>query len=123
MRSRTRTRPPPTSPTGCTAGRRAAFRLLLRAWNMAREIRRSPWSLAVDLEAFVAEHVAAADLHWLVSRGYAEHRVETTRLGSSRRAFRAAGPAFTVRSCFVLTERGIQASRQYGVESMGRMSP
>src|SRR5439155_5188445 len=100
-----------------------AFRLLLSAWNMAREIRRSPWSLAVELEAFVAEHISTGDLHWLVSQGYAEQRIETTRLGSRRRAFRAAGPAFTVRSCFVVTERGIQASRQYGVESVGRMSP
>jgi hypothetical protein len=90
---------------------------------MAREIRRSPWALAVELEALVAEHVPASDLHWLVSQGYAEQRIETTRLGSRRRTFRAAGPAFTVRSCFVLTERGVEVARQYGVESTRRMSP
>jgi hypothetical protein len=113
MRSRTRARL--TSTTGCTAGKRAAFRLLLRAWDMAREIRRSPWSLAVELEAFVAAHIPAGDLHWLVSRGYAEQRIETTRLGSRRRSFRAAGPAFTVRSCFVLTKRGITTAHRNGV--------
>src|SRR5437870_13132763 len=93
MRSRTRTRTALTSTTRCAAGRRAAFQLLLRAWNMAREIRRSSWSLAVELEALAAEHIPASDLHWLVSQGYAEQRIETTRLGSRRRTFRAAGPA------------------------------
>ena len=82
MRSRTRTRVPLTPTTRCTAGRRAALRLLLRAWDMTREIRRSPWSLAVELEALAAEHIPASDLHWLVSQGYAEQRIETTRLGS-----------------------------------------
>jgi hypothetical protein len=119
MRSATGSRLQRAPTSQCTAGRRAALRLLLKAWNMARAIRRLPWSLAVELEAFVAEHIRPSDLHWLVSRGYAEHRVETTRLGSSRRNFRTTGPAFTVRSCFVLTERGIQAARQHGAVNDG----
>jgi hypothetical protein len=116
MQSRTRSRFQRNPTARCTASRGVALRLLSKAWKMAREIRRSPWNLAVELEVFVAEHISLGDLHWLVSEGYAEHRVETTRLGSSRRTFRAAGPAFTVRSCFVLTERGIQAARQHGAQ-------
>jgi hypothetical protein len=114
MQSTTRIRLPRTRMAQWTARRRCALRLLWDAWNLASKIRRSAWSLAVPLDDFVAEQISPNDLHWLVNEGYAEHRIEATRRGGSRRTFRAAGPAFTMRSCFVLTERGLHAARWCG---------
>src|SRR5689334_18050088 len=112
MRVASRSRTVPISRESLSAARRAALRVLLKAWNMTREIGRSPWTLAVQLEDFLAKNIRIADLHWLLKQGYVEHRIESTRLGSSRRTFRAAGPALTVRSCFILTQQGLQAARQ-----------
>ncbi len=126
MRCRTRTRPRRCSTTCSIAARQAALRLLWKARHMAQEIHRSPWSLAVELEALIAEHVFPKDLRWLVNRGYAEHRIETTRRGSPERTFRPAGPALSVRSCFTLTERGMGAARRCGAlerPALSRIGP
>jgi hypothetical protein len=94
-------------PITVPAGSAAALQLLVEADRLAHECRRDTWQFAVELPTFEAARLTNNDLRWLLCQGLAEHGVEITPPQSPEREFdRLASLAFTVRSCFVLSERG-----------------
>ncbi len=87
----------------------AALRLLLDAECCARELRRSKWDFAVEIEELRAAGLTNTDLRWLVCKGFVEHAPEITNIGDQQRSFdRQGGLIFDGdRTCFVLSRPGI----------------
>jgi hypothetical protein len=87
----------------------AAIVQLAEARDYARDVDCDPWDFAVEVRSLTALELAACDLCWLISNGYVEHAREVSRPGSAVRKFRAAkNVRFTEKSCFVLTDAGLQ---------------
>jgi hypothetical protein len=87
-----------------------ALRLLAEAHRYARELERSAWDFALELDALQAAGCTLNELRWLVCKGYVAHAAELTEPGESSRTFHrvhTAGLKFSRRTCFVLTEAGI----------------
>jgi hypothetical protein len=84
-----------------------AFHLLLSAFNYARDAQLDPWQLAVELKELRLRGVALSDLRWLIAKGFAEHRRETTVPGDAQRSFRPlAKTDFPSSSAVALTDCG-----------------
>src|SRR5262245_37573431 len=86
------------------------LRALARLWHAletALEVAASAWEFACQLPDLRADGVTDTDLRWLLKRGYAEHRLETTAPGQRQRRFRPSpNGRFRAESCFVLTPAG-----------------
>src|SRR5262249_40587542 len=105
---------PPMGRSPCAAAKPApsvvrlhALARLCQAWETAREVAAPAWEFACQLPELRADGVTDTDLRWLLARGYAEHRLETTRAGQRRRSFRRAPTSrFLAASCLVLPPAG-----------------
>lgn len=86
---------------------KAAFGVLLQAYDYAHDLGTSPWDFATEIASLRRLEMSNSDLRWLVGRGYVEHGVEVT-LGSDleRRFQHPARLLFNKKTCFVLTPGG-----------------
>lgn len=83
--------------------------LLLEAHECARELGQDPWQFALKLTTLREEGLTTSLCRWLLSEGYVRKAVETTRLSSRQRTFcPVAHLELPPRSCFVLTEAGVE---------------
>jgi hypothetical protein len=97
---------------------RDALELLLQAHEYARELQRSPWDFALELEALRQAGLNYNDCRWLV---YQEYLLHTAAAGPPREAESPAGGngrlVLTPASCFILTRHGVACARAVlGVE-------
>lgn len=91
----------------------AALRLLLKAYDYARRLRRTCWDFAVEIQGLLAVGLTSSDLRWLVCQGHAEHAAEVARPGKNRQSFRHTGRlTFIEKTCVVLTEAGAEFAHQ-----------
>lgn len=87
-----------------------ALRFLLEAKQYADNLQVSPWEFAVELRELRNRNLTTHDLRWLVLKGYVERASETTLPGEEHRSFRPVrGVNFTKKTCFVVTEAGLDA--------------
>lgn len=87
---------------------RASIALLADARAYADDQRGDRWEFAVSLNDMLANGAATNDIRWLVSKGYAEHAVETTRPNDDTRIFRPGrNLSFAKNTCIILTDSGI----------------
>jgi hypothetical protein len=86
-----------------------AIRILLRAHDLAQDVRCDVLEFAVDLQEFYVARVSLSTLRWLVLKGHAQHVVEMTGRHAKRRSFRTAGNlSLSTQSCFVLSKSGLR---------------
>jgi hypothetical protein len=91
----------------------AGLRWLLEAHAYSASLAEDPWQFAIGIASLGHGGLSLNDLRWLLYRGFVRHGLETTRPGDERRTYRAGGAfRFDRRSCFVLTEAGIELARQ-----------
>src|SRR5260370_26403159 len=106
-------RKPRSSPTDAVERLSASLRVALvnlkKAYDSARECRRSPWDFAVELrELQTIGGLSTTDLRWLVSKRYVTHAVEKTKARQQKRIFdKLGGLVFGDKSCFVVTAAGV----------------
>jgi hypothetical protein len=85
-----------------------ALEILFEAYDLAQEVERDVWELAIGVRALRVAGVGDSWLRWLLCKGYAEQAVERSRPGDGARTFRrVANLGLFNRSCFVLTEAGV----------------
>lgn len=105
------------SPLAVPSSLRPAMELLLQGWNYAAECQSNPWQFAVGIGELRAVGLTTNDLRYLVSKGFAQQAVETTRPRSRQRVFGRTGSLLiTEKSAFVLTDAGAQAARQLALK-------
>lgn len=86
-----------------------AFELLRRARLYALDSGRDAWDFAVEASALRRCGLTATDFRWMACKGYVLHGRETTEPGAGRRRFSVdAGLTFGKRSCFVITDEGLE---------------
>ncbi len=91
---------------------RSAFRPLLTAIDYACQSNCDRWEFAVEMEQLTALGLAPNDFRWLVRHGLVHHQREVTLESDDGRAFLPTGDLiFPDRTCFVLTDRGIQLAQ------------
>ena len=82
---------------------------LAEAHDYAQDLQAEPWQFAVEIESLLALGATVGDLEWLVDGGYVEQAREVTRPEDAERRFaRPEGLKFSRRTCFLLTEAGLQ---------------
>jgi hypothetical protein len=92
---------------------RAALSILLEAYEYARQLQRSAWDFAVEIDCLRAAGLTNSDLRWLACQELVEHGAELTRASQDARVFHPTGPlTFTKRTCFVLTQTGAALARE-----------
>ena len=85
---------------------------LLQAHDYAAELGRDRWDFAVEIATLREMGTTNSDLRWLVCKKYVEHAFDITPLEKDEREFQAVGILnFGDRTCFVLTEAGLQFAR------------
>jgi hypothetical protein len=90
-----------------TPDRQFALAYLQEAFLTASELGKAPAAFACQLEALANMGVTETTLRWLVTQGFAQHLVETTKRQQAHRSFReAANLRLSPRSCFLLTKGG-----------------
>ncbi len=90
-----------------------ALWLLLEAFDFAEELHRSIWDFALDIEELRKAGFSNSTLRRLVCKGYVEHAREIRPADEHSRSFRPnGGLAFHKRTCFVLTESGVDFARK-----------
>ena len=103
-------RPVPETDTAMRLSQRgrAALVLLLEARECAQELARTPWDFAVEIQSLREQGLTSTDFRWLACKGYVGHAQEVTSIGEKARAFQPdAAMSFSDRTCFVLTEEGV----------------
>ncbi|NLX97026.1 MAG: hypothetical protein GXY83_12700 [Rhodopirellula sp.] len=96
-----------------SARRNDALRLLLEAQFYAADLRRSVWDFAVEISLLRKTGLTSNDLRWLLCKGYVEHGREMTVSHETSRTFRrSSGLTFARRTCFVLTESGVEFAQE-----------
>lgn len=92
---------------------RRGLLLLLQAHDYAQDLERDLWDFAVETQTLRAAELTNNDVRWLVCKGFVAHAREITAATDSRRAFREVGDlVVSHRSCFVLTEEGLEFARE-----------
>lgn len=92
---------------------RAGLVLLLEAHECAQELARTPWDFAVEIQSLREQGLTSTDFRWLACKGYVGHAQEVTSVGEKARAFQPdAAMAFSDRTCFVLTDDGVDFVRR-----------
>lgn len=90
------------------------LRHLLQSRLYADDVGADCWEFALDLAELKAVGLTSSDLRWLVLKGYAQHARETTLPGDVQRSFRPSKSlTLSRRTCFVITDAGIEAARQW----------
>lgn len=86
----------------------AALVRLLEAHQCARELQRSPWDFAVEIDELRRMGCSNSELRWLICKGLAAQATEVVPSDSDRRTFQRSGDLiFNERTCFTLTEKGL----------------
>jgi hypothetical protein len=97
------------TPSGLDTRLVAALGRLQQGLNYARELRQDPSDFAVEIQVLFKEGLTNNDVRWLVCKEFVEHAGEITMQGDERRTFRPLGHfTFCDRSCFVMTEKGLE---------------
>ena len=85
---------------------------LYRAHEFALDVQLNVWQFAEPLRNLAAMGVQEPALRWLVVKGYAEHAHELTTFSEADRRFRPSpNVSFTPKTCFVITEAGVEFMR------------
>ncbi len=88
---------------------RQGLELLYTAYRYVTQLDHDLWDFAVEIASLRGSGLTTSDLRWLLCMGYAAHARETTLPGETQRAFHGQGGlTFYKRSCFVLTELGLE---------------
>ena len=96
----------------------AAFSHLLKAHDYALDAGENAWDFAVEIDLLKGAGLNNTDLYWLVKRGLICHGRETTLYGDDRRSFDCrCGIGFSRRSCFLLTDAGLEQARRIGART------
>ena len=91
---------------------RLAFLPLLTAIDYACQSNCDRWQFAVEMDQLTALDLAPNDFRWLVRNGWVQHQREVTLESDDGRAFLPTGDlTFPERTCFVLTDRGIELAQ------------
>lgn len=101
-------------PSSFAAARRVneGLHFLLEAHEYAADVGVDPWTFALELRELRSLGLTNSDLRWLVLKKLVELARETTLPGDELRSFRPLrGLTFGKRTCFVLTETGIETAR------------
>jgi hypothetical protein len=86
---------------------RDGIAVLWRAHICAHDTGANVWDLSLPTTRLFAAGMTNADLRWMVAKGFAEHREETTHFGDIHRSFRRGNNYFlNDRSSLILTLRG-----------------
>lgn len=94
----------------------AGLNFLLQAREYAADVQTDIWDFALELRELRSVELTNSDLRWLVMKGYVEHARETTVPGEAQRSFRRTkGLWFNKRTCFVITDEGVEAAHALGV--------
>src|SRR5438874_8379272 len=94
----------PNLPAGQPPALAAGLRVLLHAWDRARDCHADPWQFAVGGAKLREAGLSTDDLRWLTLKGYVHHAVEMTKPKDKRRVFGPRDRAvITEKSAFVLT--------------------
>ncbi|HEY6805382.1 MAG TPA: hypothetical protein VI306_17525 [Pyrinomonadaceae bacterium] len=81
--------------------------ILWRAHICAHDTGANVWDLSLPTSRLFAAGMTNADLRWMVAKGFAEHREETTNYGDVHRSFKRGNDYFlNDRSSLILTLRG-----------------
>ena len=85
---------------------------LLQAYDCAQDTSAERWDFAVGLACLKECGIKQIELRWLVKKGFVEHGKEITPIHQNKREFRATGElVFHSRTCFVLTDAGVEFAR------------
>jgi len=102
---------------------RAGLAVLWRAYIWAEHTGANVWDCAVGADSLYQTGMTAGDLRWLVTKGLAEHRQETSAYEAPRRSFsRSNGYFFNKSTCLVLTHSGAELAEHVFRET-ARLSP
>ena len=97
-------------------GNRPVFvtlRKLLRAFRYAYDCNRDRWDFAVEISELRQLQVSNEDLRWLIGKQLVEHAEESDDEKTRGRRFRATvGFSLSARTCFVLSDLGLEFSQQ-----------
>lgn len=86
---------------------------LLLATKYAQQVGSDPWEFAVEIDQLVALGLTPNDFRLLVRAGVVTHQREVTLEGENGRQFQTAGDlTYCERSCFLLTESGVELAQQ-----------
>jgi hypothetical protein len=97
-----------------TPSLRRGIEMLSVAYDYAKEVQRDAWEFALEIHCLTAAGVNNSELRWLVCKGLARHAEEKVSPGKKGRVFQNLGDVtFTQGSCFVLTEAGYEAFKDY----------
>ena len=89
-----------------------AMVMLLEAYDYAIDTASERWIFAVPIHSLKPQ-LNEVDLLWLVRKGYVSHAKEVTSEGDNGRHFRPTGNlTFATRTCFVLTDIGVETARE-----------
>jgi len=92
-----------------TQNMRDGLRQLIQARQYAERLRRNTWDFAVEISSLRQMGISHSDLRWLVCKKFVQHACEVTLPGANCRQFRPYGElTFTGRTCFVLTDSGLE---------------
>lgn len=92
----------------------AALQLLYESYNYAVELGRSKWDFAITISELKKLGITVSDCRWLLCKGLVEQGSEVSGFGETTRTFqKAGGLVFGKRTCFVLTESGLDVLRQF----------
>ncbi|MBS0210505.1 MAG: hypothetical protein JSS27_16295 [Planctomycetes bacterium] len=82
---------------------------LQRAYEYGLDLEGGAWEFAIEIGELLAADMTRSDLRWLVRKGLVQHAREVTLPGEETRDFHPSrGLIFTRRTCFVLTEAGVE---------------
>lgn len=90
----------------------AGLAVLWRAYICAQDIEANLCDLSLPTKRLYEAGMTSADLHWLVTKGFADYAEETTADGNARRVFRRNGSKLNHRSCLILTPSGAALAQQ-----------
>lgn len=85
---------------------------LLESYDYARDVGCPVWEFALEIGEFKALGMTLSDWRWLYHKGLVEHGREQTMADDRERSFLRGGALRgTRRTCFVLTDEGVQLAR------------
>lgn len=113
---------PPSRNRACTSACKPnqeivkVFQKLSRAWQYSLDCERSRWDFAVELLNLDNDGVSHETLRWMIGKGLIEHGIETLDHQGIGRTFESPGGfTFSGRSCFVVTENGLDWQSENGL--------
>ena len=84
-----------------------AIQVLLAGRRYARELSVDSWQFAIEIGTTLDAGLTRNDLRWLLAKGLLQHGQENATPAGKLREFCKSNACFSTRSCFVLTEAGL----------------